>query len=101
MIDLNKVADECYNTAYKRELNGANINVNTMAMLKHCATEVIEATESYASVDISAEQFEKELADIICCALIIASRNDINIEKALSDVMEKNRLRAEGKGDKP
>ena len=40
------------------------------------------------------------LADIICCVLIIAGKEKIDIEQAIMDCIEKNRRRAEGTGDK-
>ena len=38
--------------------------------------------------------------DIICCVLIIAENERIDIEQALLKCIEKNRKRAEGTGDK-
>ena len=46
------------------------------------------------------EHFSSELADIICCVLIIAGKEDIDIERALYDCIEKNERRANGIGDK-
>ena len=112
MIDLNKLATEAYITAKKIEINGAFIQTKPMAILKHCATEVIEATEAYCdycenlnndkieTLDKSREDFENEIADIIVCCLIISGYSIIDVEKALNRVMEKNRLRAEKQGDK-
>ena len=91
-----------------------------MAMLKHCATEVVEATEAYNKMEdfsdnydyhctISKltqfskleENFKSELADIIACVLIIcANEPTIDIEAALQKCFEKNLARAEGRGDK-
>lgn len=111
MIDLNELASQAYTTAKKREKNGAKIKTEPIPMLKHCATEVIEATEAcynYAdtlcsddeTLDKCREDFENEIADIIVCCLIISGYLKIDIEKALNRVMEKNRLRAEKMGDK-
>lgn len=111
MTDLNNMAKEAYEVARTREENGANIKSDTFSMLKHCATEVVDATEALAkthehfdckgilSFDY-AEQFRQELADIITCVLIVAGKNNIDIEQALKDVQEKNKARAEGRGDK-
>lgn len=41
-----------------------------------------------------------ELADIICCVLIIAGKENIDMEYALTDCMVKNYKRAIGEGDK-
>ena len=46
------------------------------------------------------KHFESELADIICCVLIIAGKEDIDIERAIYDCIEKNERRANGIGDK-
>lgn len=111
MIDINEMAKEAYKVAKTREENGANVKTDTFSMLKHCATEVIEATDALAkahehfeckgllSFDY-AEQFRQELADIITCVLIVAGKHNIDIEQALKDVQEKNKARAEGRGDK-
>lgn len=113
MIDLNELSKEAYIIAKKREKNGANIKTEPMPMLKHCATEVIEATEAFLNykealnfiddsiiVDECQQDFENEIADIIVCCLIVSGYSMIDIEKALNRVMEKNRLRAEKMGDK-
>lgn len=119
MIDLNKCAELALNNAIERQKNGAKINARTLPMLKHCATEVIEATESYGyvaneiprtidDIELPVEEmhlhnklhFASELADIICCVLIIAANENINIETCIRGCLEKNRKRAEGTGDK-
>lgn len=132
MLDLNYISKVSYEIAKTRSNNGGNIKVDTFSMLKHCATEVIEATESFVNYkkikdladDLTATDieekwsgqdepdvceeyyqkqkanFESELADIVCCAIIIAGGEDIDLEKAILDCMEKNRKRAEGIGDK-
>lgn len=108
-MTLNKIAEQSYRDAVKRQQNGANINVNASEMLKHTATEVVEATEAYINwchyenYDDSKRRkiaFASELADIICCAAIIAESEDIDLDKAVADCLEKNRKRAKGIGDK-
>lgn len=102
MIDLDEMAKEAYEIALARMDNGANINVSTVPMLKHCATEVCEAMEAYVRKDTFFNttmklhsdyelQFIHELADIITCVLIIAGNLDIDIESALKEVQEKTR----------
>jgi len=103
MIDLNRMAKEAYEVAEKRHENGANIRTDSLSMLKHCATEVVEATEALINLSNGAGThggYHAELADIITCVLIIAGGNGIDIEQALEEVQGKNRARAEGKGDK-
>ena len=111
MIDLNELCKISLATAEQRQRNGGNIKTDTRSMLKHCATEVVEATEAYSKIryfpqlnlneqEIVKEQFSSELADIICCVLIIAGKEGIDMEKALTSCIEKNRKRAEGIGDK-
>lgn len=109
MIDLNKLAEQAFTVAQQRESNGSNIKTDTVSMLKHCASEVIEAAEAYTrsqwqlnknEEEIELEHFSLELADIITCCLIVAGKENIDIEVALNRVMEKNRLRAKKQGDK-
>lgn len=112
MTDLNRLAETAYNNAKKRQENGAFKEFTTRELLKHTATEVVEATEAYKEfkfskvqcpcngTDFYKENFASELADIIACVLIIAHGENIDIETALNDCMEKNRKRAEGTGDK-
>ncbi len=103
MIKLNELTVKCMENAQKRQKNGANIKTDTRSMIKHCATEVVEAMEAYSNWSTlcdSKPHFESELADIICCVLIIAGQEQIDIEKAVLDCIEKNSKRAEGMGDK-
>ena len=111
MIDLNEKAKEALENAEKRNANGANIKTDPYHMLKHAATEVIEAQQAYDGVvygeseDPVIDRFNKaafnsELADIVCCVLIIAGKLGIDIEQAINLCIEKNRKRAEKKGDK-
>lgn len=107
-LSLNEIAKLSYENAEKRENNGGHISTETRAMLKHCATEVIEATEAYSRLNFeklvfsteNENKFASELADIICCCTIIAGREGIDLDKAVADCLEKNRKRAEGTGDK-
>lgn len=104
MVDLNGFCKFSLANAEQRQKNGGHIKTDTHSMLKHCATEVVEATEAYTNSMIRYgsinQQFADELADIVCCVLIIAGREEIDIEKAVNDCIEKNRRRAEGTGDK-
>lgn len=107
MIDLNNMAELAFSVTKKREANGANISTDTLHMLKHAATEIIEATEAYTDLaydtydsHICFERFQNEIADIVMCCLIISENNQFDMEKALHRVMEKNKKRAEKQGDK-
>ncbi len=131
MVDLNKLSKVTLANADLRNRNGGHIKTDTRSMLKHTATEVVEATEAatwylgmknigdFSETDLELrwsgfeepdaaeetfqtykKQFSSELADIICCVLIIAGKEGIDIERAVWDCIEKNRRRAEGTGDK-
>ena len=89
---LNDFARECFEIAMKRE-EKQQIKCDTMSMLKHCAGEVCEAMEAWASKRNVYVEFGDELADIITCALIMAARNCIDIEMALKRVKRKNEER--------
>ena len=114
MINLNELKNIALENAQARQKNGALIDTDTRKMLKHTATEVVEAMEVYTELAIVREankdteictfddekQFESELADIVCCVLIIAGTENIDIERAIYDCIEKNERRANGIGDK-
>ena len=81
-MNLNEIANEALRTAEQRERNGAAIKTDTRSMIKHCATEVVEAMEAYTRMDcypqlnkpeqeIFKDHFASELADIISCAAVI------------------------------
>lgn len=107
-FSLNDIAKISYENAKKRQENGGHISVDTRSMLKHCATEVVEAAEAYQECryfveensELNKRHFVSELADIICCCTIIAGKEGIDLDKAVADCLEKNRKRAEGIGDK-
>lgn len=107
-MDLNRAARQSFEYAVKRQKNGAFKSNDTEDILKHCATEVIEACVAYERWDTVAQftddkntlheykiDFEREVAGILCCALIICGA-----ERIIAECMEKNRRRAEGIGDK-
>lgn len=120
MADLNLLSKVAFVNAVKREEADRKHNsVNTDEMLKHTAGEVVEALQAFNEwqeelkfggvsmgvtdpefVTDTKQHFSSELADIICCVLIIAGRHNLDIEKAVLDCMDKNRKRAKGIGDK-
>ena len=104
MIDLNELCKVTLANATQRQKNGGNVKTDTRSMLKHCAMEVVEATEAYTNSTVRYgsinQQFADELSDILCCVLIIAGKEEIDIEKALTSCIEKNRKRADKTGDK-
>lgn len=109
MIDLNFISKISLEYSKEREKNGSTEKLTILNLLKHCAGEVIEATDAYNRLQkakIENLEFEKniiedeesfalELADIITCGLIIAAHEEIDIEEALKECLEKNRKRAE------
>ena len=99
MIDLNELAKESQKIAQKRAEHG--LKSDTMTCLKHCAGEVIEAVEAYKDYPpVNLYDYASELADVIICVLIAAANDNLDIEMAISEKVAKNRLRAEGLGDK-
>lgn len=108
MDGLNEMAEKMLGVARKRQENGAAIKTDTVSMLKHCATEVVEAMEAYTKTIDCFEHngiclsstFPAELGDIVACVLIICAGHKINIEDVLQQCYEKNKARAEGRGDK-
>ena len=103
MFNLNEMCVIAYEIAKMRKAKDGKVSTDTRLMLKHTATEVVEAAEAYNSWGdrvVDKKEFASELADIICCVLIIAGKEDIDMEKALAYCMEKNYKRAIGEGDK-
>lgn len=109
MIDLNEMSKMAYDAAEKRYQQGAfgKKKNNVPNLLKHCAGEVVESAQAYSEwvnnpldFDEMKEEFISELADVIMCILIAAAIENIDIEKALTECLEKNIARANGVGDK-
>lgn len=109
MIDLNELKKITLGIYEKRRANGANLGTDH---LKHCAGELVEAVNAREEFYERGKRVEEkhyiklqteyahELSDIIICVLNEAEKANIDIEKAILEVVEKNKLRAEGKGDK-
>ena len=98
MINLNDVAEQAYLLAEQRQLD-----TDVLSTLKHCAGEVVEATEAYTKLmctasPIQANTFHRdiglELADIIICALTASVKLGVNIETSINESMQKNARRA-------
>lgn len=103
MIDLNEMSRVALKIAKVREKK-EQLKSDTFSILKHCAGELCEATNSLARWEVIDDEmhnkklktdFADELADIITCALIAAAREEIDIEGALLRMQEKNARRAE------
>lgn len=104
MLDLNELARNALETAMKREGKG-QLKSDTLPILKHCAGEVVEATDAFGELcflgdgmpdtEMYKTAFADELADVITCALIAAAKEGVDIEAALLRVQEKNARRAE------
>ena len=116
---LNILAKQMYDIALVRNKK-EGVEIDTVGLLKHCAGEVVEATEqavkflrmsyvtnggtdfSVACASKTEEQYKKykesfasELADIIACALIIAGKEGLDVQRAVTECLNKNRKRAE------
>lgn len=98
MIDLNEMAADMYAVATEREKNHPLMNsLTSVELLKHLSTEVVEASMAYT---VSAEPFRKELGDIMCIAMLLAHKENFDIEMMLSETLAKNTERAHKTGDK-
>ena len=113
---LNILAKQMCDIALVRNTR-EGIDVDTIGLLKHCAGEVIEATEQAVNflrmkyVTNNGEEFNSprtearykqyksalasELADVIACALIVAGSEDLDIQRAVTECLNKNKARAE------
>ena len=98
MMNLNDMAKQSHMLAKQRKLS-----VDVLSTLKHCGTELVEATEAFARFNMLGEKrdfkdFSSELADIIICVLTASAQEDVNIEEALDKAMQKNARRAYEEG---
>lgn len=98
MIDLNEMASQMYEVALKREQHSPYMNsLTSVELLKHLAGEVVEASMAYG---VSTEPYRMELGDILCMAMLLAHKENFDIEKILYDTLAKNTERANKIGDK-
>ena len=98
MIDLNEMAGQMYEVALKREEHSPYMNsLTSVELLKHLGTELVEASMGYG---LGAEPYRKELGDIMCIAMLLAYKENFDIEKILYDTLAKNTERANKIGDK-
>lgn len=100
MMYLNDIAEQAHALAKQRGLR-----TDAISSLKHCAGEVVEATEAFTKlsdevrpnmVEVRKQDFSLELADVIICALTASYEAGIDIEEAISEAMQKNAQRAYG-----
>lgn len=98
MIDLNEMAGQMYEVALKREEHSPYINsLTSVELLKHLAGEVVEAGVAYG---VSTEPYRIELGDVLCMTMLLAYKENFDIEKILLDTLAKNTERANKTGDK-
>lgn len=93
MVNLNEIAKQSLQNA-----KGRGQKINAISVLKHCAGEVLESVEAYTRFVYSpieeADNFPDELADVIMCILTLSAAENIDIEKAILNCLEKNKKRA-------
>ena len=98
MLNLNDIAEQAYLLAKQR-----GFETDVLSTLKHCAGEVLEATEAYTNLSYvstsdrrkaKTEEVGLEIADIIICALTASVRLNIDIEEYIGKAMQKNAQRA-------
>lgn len=98
MMYLNDIAKQALILAQNRKLD-----TNVLPTLKHCAGEVLEATEAYTNLSYvstsdrkkaKTEEVGLELADIIICALTASAKLELDIEEYIGKAMQKNAQRA-------
>ena len=94
MIDLNYLTQKSYEIAKQRAQTDKYKALTDEAILKYCAGEVVEA--AFAS-NKSKLELAGELGDIIVCCLICAGVNNIDIEQAIRETVDKNEKRLGGK----
>ena len=94
MIDLNYLVQKSCEIASKNAQKDKYKAMTNEAILKYCAGEVVEAT---CASNKSKPELAGELGDIVVCCLICAGMNDIDIEQAIRETINKNEKRLGGK----
>lgn len=89
---INFIAQEAYSVAKERaNKEQAESPDDILGLLKHCAEEVVEATEAY-SKDVY--EFGQELADVMMCCLIAGKSCHLDMQRELVNCLKKNIRRA-------
>lgn len=94
MIDLNYLTQKSYAIASKNAQKDKYKELTNEGILKYCAGEVVEAAFAATS---SESNLAGELGDVIVCCLICAGINNIDIEQAILETINKNEKRLGGK----
>lgn len=108
-MNINEIAKTAVMYANKRaEKEGLESPYDVVGMCRHTSSELFEvidafnrwqcvqcSLEDYDDCDEEKDAFSDEIADVIMCALIIASGQGVDVEKALEKCLDKNRRRAE------
>lgn len=99
MLNINDLAEQAHTLTERR-----GYRTDVFSCLKHCAGEVTEAVEANTVYNKTGEKTDQnhlaeELADIIICALTASAHEEIDIERAINEVMLKNARRAYGTKD--
>lgn len=94
MIDLKYLTHKSCEIAKQRAQKDKYKIMTDEAVLKYCAGEVVEAAFAAAS---SKSNLAGELGDVIVCCLICAGINNIDIEQAIRETVNKNEKRLGGK----
>lgn len=109
MININDIAEGCLQISNMRKQNGSTIDKD---VLKHCAGEVVEATEARGKLErinkethphayeLLKNKYAEEIMDICICSLVAGAELGIDFEKCLKNKFAINEKRALGMGDK-
>ena len=77
MIDLNFISKISLEYSKAREENGSIEKLTTLNLLKHCAAEVVEATEAYTNYK-NIKEIAEDLTSTILIFLVITSLSKDN-----------------------
>lgn len=94
LVDLNSLASYCHKIAHRRAMNESDCSIDSLELLKHCAGEVIEATEAFANKDKKPAEFAGELCDVITCCMILLDKHCFDVTNCLYNTISKNAKRA-------
>lgn len=95
-MTLNEYSETCHKIAFEKGWWDHRREVPELLCLVH--SEVSEALEAYRKAD--SENFVEELADILIRVFDMAGRFRLDLDKAVKDKIEKNKMRPYRHGGK-
>ena len=94
MIDLNKLAQEAYGCALRRNKTTSSVNhIASARSIEGELAEFLDANEIHDSIHIPYPEAQEELADILIVCLTELHKRGVNVEAIIIDKINFNQHR--------